>query len=478
MNPRESIDPDSLEPVALYDMLLALGEREIPVGFITAKIRYEPIDRLLSVSPRLHKGRLFIAEIDPENAERNGLVLYDDGTEIALGTRRLQAERIQNRHPVTYDLVQRELFGFVDSPDGRVRTYFSEFYPYPDQLFNWVLGIQIDLDELAAPFNRLRVVILSVGLLALLGSLLLAHTGARRIASPIASLAARLTDFSRGNHLKPVEARGVYEIRQAGIAFNEMISVYEQAERERDQARAQMLEKAKLASVGQLAAGIGHEINNPLHNILALTKLVNRQHPDLAEAVREDIAAVHKEAQRASRIVRALLNFSRETDLERSVFEVGPWLEETLSLVGQEAKQQGVQVENEIEDEYLLKGDPNLLQQALLNLLVNGLQASDSGQRIRVITAIEGERLRIEVKDQGSGIPGDIRDRMFDPFFTTKSARGGSGLGLSISLGIVTQHGGELHLENQVGAGLKAIILLPGASTVPREADRASAGTR
>ncbi len=231
-------------------------------------------------------------------------------------------------------------FGFHDSSSGDVRTYYTEFLPYPDQLFIWVVGIEIALDELGAPFQRVRMVIFMVGLLALFTSFLLTRMGTRTIARPIAALADKLTDFSRGERKLRVDIQGADEIRQAGTAFNNMASSFELLEEERDQARAAMIQKAKLASIGQLAAGIGHEVNNPLHNIITLTKLMDQSYSPYDEALREDIQSVREEAQRACRIIRAVLNFARETPLEYTRFEMEPWLLETLSLVDREAGRQ------------------------------------------------------------------------------------------------------------------------------------------
>lgn len=466
LDPKTSFDPETLEPIPLYDMILALGDEERAIGYIGAKVRSQPIDRLLHVSPRLHKGKLFIAEIDPENEERNGMILYDDQTEASFSTRRLATDRLDLLYPAPYELAQRELFGFVDSPDERVRIYYLEFLPYPDQLLVWVLGIQVDLDELSAPFSRVRTVILAVGLLALVSSLILARIGARRVAMPISDLATKLSEFSQGSLSRVVEIQGPDEIREAATAFNDMAANVERTERERDQAKTQMLQKAKLACIGQLAAGICHEIHNPLHNILALTKLMNRHHSKEDKELLEDIASVHEEAERASRIVRTLLDFSREAPLEYRQFELGPWLAETLSLVATEAKRRGVELTHELEEGYLLEADPNLLQQALINLLLNGLQASDPGGKIRVTATLKDTNLVIEVHDQGSGIEPEIQDRIFDPFFTTKTASKGSGLGLSISLGIVTQHRGELSIHNRPGGGARAVMVLPRARAI------------
>ncbi|MCP4041744.1 MAG: HAMP domain-containing histidine kinase [Gammaproteobacteria bacterium] len=459
--PDRNIDPGTLEPAPLFDMVLALGEGDRPIGYLTARVRYEPIERLLNVSPRLHNGKFFIAEIDPENEERDGLTLYDDQSGVALSTERLWAGRFQERQPETYELVQRELFGFHDSPNGDVRTYYSEFLPYPNRLLIWVVGIQIDLDDLGAPFQRVRIAILIVGLLALFSSFLLARLGTRKIALPIMDLAGKLTDFSRGEHKLRVDIQGSDEIRQAGTAFNNMAASFKKTEEERDRAMTVMMQKEKLASVGQLAAGIGHEINNPLHNIITLTKLMDRSYSPADDELREDIQSVREEAQRACRIVRAVLNFSREVPLEYTSFELEPWLQEILSLIEQEAGRRRISLFYEGEGSYRLDGDPNLLEQVLINLLLNAMQASPPGAEVRVIVKEVDKTLVIDVHDQGEGIaPGDM-EHVFDPFFTTKTAEGGSGLGLSISLGIIEQHGGELSLHNRPPRGVTASISLP-----------------
>jgi two-component system, NtrC family, sensor kinase len=197
-----------------------------------------------------------------------------------------------------------------------------------------------------------------------------------------------------------------------------------------------MLQSAKLASIGQMAAGIGHEINNPLSNILSLTKLVERRLGESDKVVIQDGRAIREEAERVSRIVTAILNFGRQSHPVRTRFDIRPWLFETLELVEAEAAKRHVGVKAEIESDGVIEGDRDLLQQALVNLLLNALYVSP-------------------------GIAPEVAGNVFDPFFTTKPEGEGSGLGLSISLGIVEHHNGTLKLSNNPEGGVTAMITLP-----------------
>jgi two-component system NtrC family sensor kinase len=296
---------------------------------------------------------------------------------------------------------------------------------------------------------------------ALLLSLLLAQAGAVQIAAPIRTLAASLASYKRGIAARPITVQGPDELRQAGEAFNLMVSNIEAAEKERDAAEFAMLQSAKLASIGQMAAGIGHEINNPLSNILSLTKLVERQLSGADAVVTQDVRAIREEAERVSRIVNAILNFGRQSDPVRTRFEVRAWLLETLELVEAEAAKRHISVQSEIGDDTLLEGDRDLLQQTLVNLLLNALYASPEGATVRLVSSVAGDRLTVSIADAGPGIAAEVAANVFDPFFTTKPEGEGSGLGLSISLGIVQHHNGTLELNNNPQGGLTATITLP-----------------
>lgn len=221
-----------------------------------------------------------------------------------------------------------------------------------------------------------------------------------------------------------------------------------------------MLQSAKLASIGQMAAGIGHELNNPLNNILSYTKLLVRNAKD-DEALQRDVHSLREEAVRASEIVKGILNFARQVPPQYSQFNVNEWLENTLALVQQTAR--GKAVELVIKSGYkgLLEGDRSQLQQVMVNLLLNAIQANSRNSRVIIETVMQHDLLHVRVIDEGEGIDESVLDKIYDPFFTTKAEGDGSGLGLSISLGIIERHHGTLDIRNNDGVGVTATITLP-----------------
>ncbi|MDH5361232.1 MAG: HAMP domain-containing histidine kinase, partial [Gammaproteobacteria bacterium] len=264
-----------------------------------------------------------------------------------------------------------------------------------------------------------------------------------------------------GRTTKALEPRGADEILQLGKSFNYMADTLSQARSERDKAQSMMLQTAKLASIGQLAAGIGHEINNPLNNILSYAKLIDRDLASGDARTRADLASLREEALRASEIVRGILNFSRQMPAQLSHFPAAEWIDETIKLVKQEADKQGVAIQCKCESGIQLYGDRGQLQQVLVNILINAIQASVEHSSIQIELQQQGDSYNLQVSDDGIGIDESDLDKLFDPFFTTKAVGEGSGLGLSISLGIIEQHGGMISIDNLDTGGARVSIHLP-----------------
>ncbi|HYQ72442.1 MAG TPA: ATP-binding protein [Gammaproteobacteria bacterium] len=431
------------------------------VGYFTIDAPVPQLNRILDVAQRPYDGELLIVEQDSAVPGREGLVLYDDRAGIGLLSAYADAAGREAALSRFADTVYPGPTGIVQDPDGASQVYYLEMLPYPGSLSTWVIGLRVDLDAVVAPFFQRNFVILSGVAVALLLSLQLARAGAVQIASPIRKLAASMASYQRGMAARPVRVQGPDELRQAGEAFNLMISNLDAAEKERDAAESAMLQSAKLASIGQMAAGIGHEINNPLSNILSLTKLVERRISGADEVIRQDVSAIREEAERVSRIVNAILNFGRQSHPVRTRFETRPWLRETLELVEAEAAKRHITVESGTCEDIVLEGDRDLLQQTLVNLLLNALHASPEGGTVRVAAAVSGDCLSVSVADAGPGIAPEVAGNVFDPFFTTRPEGEGSGLGLSISLGIVQHHNGTLVLENNPEGGATATVTLP-----------------
>jgi two-component system NtrC family sensor kinase len=236
---------------------------------------------------------------------------------------------------------------------------------------------------------------------------------------------------------------------------------------EHRQIQSKMLQTEKMAALGQIVSGIAHELNNPLTAIMGYAQLllghglIPRQ---LAEA-----RNVYQEAERARRIVKNLLYFARENKPERSAVNLNEIVERTLALRSYELKVENIVVECDLAPDLpRTMADPYQLQQVVLNLVMNGEQAlmeePRRGQivvRTRCLKREAGNRISLEISDDGPGIPSEIASRIFDPFFTTKAPGVGTGLGLSIVYGIVRQHDGDVTFESTPGRGAKFSVELP-----------------
>ncbi|MEN8200654.1 MAG: ATP-binding protein, partial [Thermodesulfobacteriota bacterium] len=221
----------------------------------------------------------------------------------------------------------------------------------------------------------------------------------------------------------------------------------------------------KLVAVGQLAAGVAHEINNPLGVILCHTDIMKENNEENEETL-NDIRTIERHAENCKRIVADLLDFSRsrESRIERQVQSVNAVIEVVLSMVGQQFKKNQITLLCNLDDsipQCLL--DSRRIQQVLVNLIMNGIHAigSKGKGKISVGTRAEEGHVLIEIEDDGPGISKEILDKIFDPFFSTKEPGQGTGLGLSVSYGIVHEHGGEIRVQSSPGHGARFTVILP-----------------
>ncbi len=266
-------------------------------------------------------------------------------------------------------------------------------------------------------------------------------------------------------------------------------------EDERRNAHMQLLQSEKMASIGQLAAGVAHEINNPmgfiLSNLVSLEKYVNKLTDfiqaqdevvkDLDEVgtvaalmekrrklkldfITEDVKDLIQEsldgADRVKKIVQNLKSFSRVDQAEYKLSDLNECIESTVNIVWNELKYK-VEVEKEYGEIPMTKCYAQQLNQVFMNLLVNAAQAIEKQGKIRIRTWNENGSILVSIADTGSGIPPEVRNRIFDPFFTTKDVGKGTGLGLSISYDIVKNHDGEINLDSEVGKGSTFTVRLP-----------------
>lgn len=482
--------------IVIPDGIVPLNYAGSRVGYLAVTIKGANIDQVLELAARLYDGKLLIAEIDEENSVRNGQILYDDNTFLRFAHLKSTIEKLQSLDSgAIWDAYQEQPFGAVANTAGDKHYYYIEYFPYPDSLTSWVIVNEIYDKAFSTPFESIRKGIWILAALAALSSLFLAHFASRAISTPIMHLAENLKTFADGKPAIAIKS-DIDEMQQSSESFNYMAEKLQQALKQRIKAENMMLQNAKLASLGQMAAGIGHEINNPLNNIRSLSRLIYR---DLAktlehckqqadgqtseftlalEAMLEDIRSLDEEVLRASDIVQGVLSFSRQLpDKAFKPVYLVDLLKNLEGLVKQEARRAQVELvgidDIMIHDNVMILGDQGKLQQALVNILLNAIQASAKNKAAvqgtaRIELSLTFEQLSdtennmiLTVRDHGHGIDEAIMDKIFDPFFTTKEVGQGTGLGLSISLGIVQNHQGQLTIDNAQGGGAVVHIILP-----------------
>lgn len=247
------------------------------------------------------------------------------------------------------------------------------------------------------------------------------------------------------------------------LALNETLNTYiERLEK----TQKQLIQVEKMNALGQLAASIAHEINNPLAGILVYNQLLQKMlkngtlNPDKAlEILRKmEMATTH-----SSKLVRNLLDFSRQTAPDLKPVAISYVIDQALDLVGHQAQLAKVKVIREESPSLpLVKGDFSQLQQVFINLIVNAIQSMPGGGELRIISSFtDKDMVRASIQDTGNGIPPENMDKLFTPFFSTKDAVKGVGLGLAVSYGIIERHGGRIEVQSQVGKGSVFSVCLP-----------------
>lgn len=228
------------------------------------------------------------------------------------------------------------------------------------------------------------------------------------------------------------------------------------------QMESRMSEAEKLAGIGQLAAGIAHQLNTPLGSILLSAQML--EEAVVGEDDAEDIRRIIRQTEQCRGIIKGLLNFARPGGTERQGIDIAEVIRETGYLMEKSLKLASIELEVTTQTEPIVFGNRNELEQVFFNLMANALDAMPNGGEIRaLLTAGDPGEIMVEFRDSGEGVPERFRDRIFMPFFTTKDYGKGTGLGLSIVARIVHEHGGRIELESETGRGSVFRLYFPRA---------------
>lgn len=306
------------------------------------------------------------------------------------------------------------------------------------------------------------LVFLLIAFVGVLVSMLLSYFISRNISVPINRLALASREIARGNLDARVGIISSDELGELADTFNKMASALkERDEKLKDLTRSQLMESERLALIGQLAANVAHELNNPLTGIVTYSHLLLEK-TTAEDASGDFLRKIVAQSNRCKEIIRGLLDFARQKRPNKALCDVNSILIECVSLVENQALFHNIHIQsNRKIDLPLAVIDPSQIERVFMNMIINAAEAMEGNGQLTITTRFDQEKNFIEVEftDTGPGIAKDNLEKIFDPFFTTKD--GGHGLGLAICYGIIKEHKGAISVESEIGKGTSFIVRLP-----------------
>jgi two-component system, NtrC family, sensor kinase len=423
------------------------------------------------------------------------IALSSDSTEEGLAVD-MQAEACNVCHATPgalRQLLDKDRTRLINAPEGRTLGVIHPIYNRaacsgppchvhsPDQSVLGLLEVRMKLSDMEATLSKTRWQVIGLGILFTLLVAGLAGIFVHRVVhKPVQQLTRGTREIAAGNLDVRLEARGGVELAALAEDFNVMAARLTEARNENEQWAAtlerrvddktaelqemnrRMLQVERMASLGQLAATVAHEINNPLSGVLTYAKLLQRRAERAGQEAPEELKFIVEETARCGEIVKNLLGFARRGTGDFTRHDVGRLVDGALQVVAHQFTQNRIAVRRELEELDLLC-DPAQIKQALVAMFVNSVEAMPDGGEltVRAKAGPGGDGVLLEVEDTGPGIdPGDIK-HIFEPFFTTKFDGKGVGLGLSVVYGIVARHGGQIDVQSERGRGTTFRVHLP-----------------
>ena len=387
-----------------------------------------------------------------------------------------------SRSRIYYDKSGKPLMGLAKAIYNEESCYTSKCHFHPDNIrVLGVLDVTVSLDKMQTQLGayRNRIITMTFFMLFLVwGGITLCML--RIVNIPVQQLLQHAREVGSGKLDATVHIESHDEMGTLARVMNEMTiglkRSHDQLEewgrtlekkvvertQELERMQAQLVRSEKLASLGELVAGIAHEINNPLTGILVFSSLI-RNDSKLDPSLKNDLDTVIQETERCATIVKGLLDFARESVPEKTWTSLNEILDASLTLVRNQAMFQNITIIRDYSPDIpAILADPHQLEQVIINMLLNAGHAMATGGTLTIVSAraTDLNGVLIKIADTGCGIPEENMSRIFDPFFTTKDTSG-TGLGLSVSYGIINSHGGSIEVESSVGVGTTFTIKLP-----------------
>ncbi len=329
--------------------------------------------------------------------------------------------------------------------------------------------VAFSLEQIDEEVRAIRRNAMLVALILMIGNSLMTAIYVETLIRPLLKLHRTMKRAGRGDLAVRADCRRGDEVGELAEAFNRMMDELEDSRRREKIAQTQLGHTEKMAAVGTLAAGVAHEVNNPLGGILTCIENL-RADPDDVDMRERYLGMITDGLKRIGRTVANLLDFSRPRELQAEPTSINHNLRHVSELVEYQALKVGVEVVMDLDPhEPTVLADHYQMEQLFLNLILNALQAMPEGGTLTLGTHCRGDSVIAEIRDTGEGIPEEIRDRIFDPFFTTREVGKGTGLGLAVSHSIVAAHGGIMGVESAVGKGTVFRISLASMDSAAEE---------
>ena len=445
-------------------------------GGILLNRNYEIVDRVKEI---VYKGEKY------KGRDKGTATIFQHDLRISTNVPNEKGERAIGTRvsKEVNDAVLVEGKAWIDRAFVVDKWYITAYEPIKN-IENEIIGI-LYVGMLERPYiditTRVMSTFMFMALLFIVLLLVILYFSTTRIINPLQKMVVATQEIAKGDLSHKVEVQSKDEIGTLADSFNQMTEnlkianqkliewgktlekKVEERTKELTEMQAHLIQSEKLASLGKLAAGIAHEINNPLGGILIYSHLLleetNKNSPHY-----ENLRKIVKETSRCKDIVKGLLEFARPKEPETSQVDINDIVESSIVIMEGQALFQNIKIKKSYaKDLPRIVADGAQLQQVFMNIILNAAEAMDGKGVLTLSTSLDGDRTHIEVKfsDTGHGIKEEDKGRLFEPFFTTKEVGKGTGLGLAISYSIVQKHNGTIQVESEVGKGSSFVVIIP-----------------
>jgi len=343
--------------------------------------------------------------------------------------------------------------------------YISAYEPIRNINYE-IIGI-LYVGSLEQEYSDIRkhtiIAFVAIALIGIIVSTIISNLISQKITTPIKQLVNASRDIAQGNLNPKMEVTSHDELGELAIAFNTMSNrLMEREEKLKEFTKSKIMESEKLAIVGQLAANVAHELNNPLVGIITYSHLLLEETPT-SENATEFLNKIVIQANRCKDIVRGLLDFARQRKPDRTLFNINNLLKQCISLLENQVIFHNIKIILDLEEVPMVILDPSQVERVFMNIILNAAEAMDGKGELNISSRFDSDEgmVEVQVRDTGPGISEENLEQIFDPFFTTKDVGHGVGLGLAISYGIIREHNGTTTVKSKIGEGTTFTVRLP-----------------